>query len=237
MILASPFRVSSSTVSSTVSAGDLENARRRRGKQRGSASHDGDGDGDAASGYSYYSDELCVICQCDFEAGDLQRVLHCNHAFHAECVDRWLTQESAVCPICKADARQAGGSRPANDGGSGNTGESVAITSVILVGSDGSAQSIAAGGSIGAATATPTVQWMVAGPASFASILAPVVFGRTYSHTHPTFRRPLAHSADVQRYQRWRQRIVIPRQFWSICRRFLVQNVSSVRRLKKKEIF
>ena len=46
--------------------------------------------------------------------------------------------------------------------------ESVAITSVILVGSDGSAQSIAAGGSIGAATATPTVQWMVAGPASFA---------------------------------------------------------------------
>ena len=32
----------------------------------------------------------CVICMCDFENGQLLRVLPCNHEFHTKCVDKWL---------------------------------------------------------------------------------------------------------------------------------------------------
>merc|ERR1712032_195459 len=32
----------------------------------------------------------CAVCLFDFEDQDRIRVLQCEHAFHAECVDQWL---------------------------------------------------------------------------------------------------------------------------------------------------
>mmetsp|Transcript_9032 Transcript_9032/g.14650 ORF Transcript_9032/g.14650 Transcript_9032/m.14650 type:complete len:135 (-) Transcript_9032:143-547(-) len=46
----------------------------------------------------------CCICLEDQVVGQLVRRLPCMHAFHRECIDRWL-QEKSSCPICKKSAR------------------------------------------------------------------------------------------------------------------------------------
>lgn len=47
--------------------------------------------------------ETCPICIVDFEEGDDLRVLPCEgkHRFHQSCVDPWLLELSASCPICR----------------------------------------------------------------------------------------------------------------------------------------
>ena len=47
----------------------------------------------------------CSVCMCDYEAGDRLCVLPCMHAFHAECVGRWL-ESKPTCPVCMRDCRQ-----------------------------------------------------------------------------------------------------------------------------------
>lgn len=47
----------------------------------------------------------CSICTEDFEAGQDQRVLPCDHRFHPECVDPWLLNVSGTCPLCRIDLR------------------------------------------------------------------------------------------------------------------------------------
>ncbi|PSR70731.1 hypothetical protein PHLCEN_2v13388 [Hermanssonia centrifuga] len=49
--------------------------------------------------------ETCPICIVDFEEGDDLRVLPCegHHRFHQQCVDQWLLELSASCPICRQD--------------------------------------------------------------------------------------------------------------------------------------
>ncbi|KAJ2036282.1 hypothetical protein H4S04_008804, partial [Coemansia sp. S16] len=49
----------------------------------------------------------CSICLAPFESADVVRVLVCGHTYHTECIDVWLTQRSARCPICKTDIRNA----------------------------------------------------------------------------------------------------------------------------------
>ncbi|KAJ1881484.1 hypothetical protein H4R99_004088 [Coemansia sp. RSA 1722] len=58
------------------------------------------------SGLRYASPE-CTICLVSYEKADVVRILSCSHTYHADCIDVWLTERSARCPICKMDIRQA----------------------------------------------------------------------------------------------------------------------------------
>ncbi|SNX87858.1 uncharacterized protein MEPE_06569 [Melanopsichium pennsylvanicum] len=57
--------------------------------------------------------ERCLVCLEDWKDEDDCRVLACKHAFHATCVDRWLSSSSNTCPMCRRqgvakDGRRAG---------------------------------------------------------------------------------------------------------------------------------
>lgn len=43
----------------------------------------------------------CAICLCEFNDGDKLKVLRCGHSFHSECIDPWLINEKALCPVCR----------------------------------------------------------------------------------------------------------------------------------------
>ncbi|KAL9547789.1 hypothetical protein MBANPS3_005992 [Mucor bainieri] len=47
-----------------------------------------------------YEPSNCVICLDPFENGDILRRLPCNHEYHRDCVDVWLTKKCGSCPLC-----------------------------------------------------------------------------------------------------------------------------------------
>ncbi len=50
--------------------------------------------------------ERCAICVEDFNHGENLRWLPCDHCFHPECIDEWLTGHSSLCPLCKNSVRK-----------------------------------------------------------------------------------------------------------------------------------
>ena len=47
----------------------------------------------------------CSICTEEFQRGEDQRVLPCDHRFHPACIDPWLLNVSGTCPLCRIDLR------------------------------------------------------------------------------------------------------------------------------------
>lgn len=43
----------------------------------------------------------CRVCLSEFEEGEKIRDLQCKHKFHKDCLDRWLQQGWATCPLCR----------------------------------------------------------------------------------------------------------------------------------------
>ena len=42
----------------------------------------------------------CSICHSQIEQNSIVRHLHCNHIFHANCIDQWFSQH-INCPLCR----------------------------------------------------------------------------------------------------------------------------------------
>ncbi|XP_057433755.1 RING-H2 finger protein ATL66-like [Lotus japonicus] len=52
-----------------------------------------------------WEDMECSICLGEFRDGEKLKVLPaCEHSFHCECVDKWLTHHSS-CPLCRASLK------------------------------------------------------------------------------------------------------------------------------------
>ncbi|EME43848.1 hypothetical protein DOTSEDRAFT_44183 [Dothistroma septosporum NZE10] len=48
------------------------------------------------------SGQRCLVCLCDFEAKEVARkLIKCNHLYHKECIDQWLTTGRNSCPLCR----------------------------------------------------------------------------------------------------------------------------------------
>ncbi|KAJ1394143.1 Zinc finger, RING-type [Sesbania bispinosa] len=43
----------------------------------------------------------CTVCLSEFEEGDKVRKLKCKHMFHRDCLDKWLQEYWATCPLCR----------------------------------------------------------------------------------------------------------------------------------------
>ncbi len=43
----------------------------------------------------------CSVCMEEYVQGEVTRRLPCTHVFHKACIDKWLLQCNASCPICK----------------------------------------------------------------------------------------------------------------------------------------
>jgi len=59
-----------------------------------------------AGGQNCGEPEECPVCFASYEVGDELRTLPCMHAFHVECIDRWLTsgrEGASACPVCHCD--------------------------------------------------------------------------------------------------------------------------------------
>ncbi|KAJ1940563.1 hypothetical protein EC988_006998, partial [Linderina pennispora] len=56
-----------------------------------------------------YLSAECTICLLPFQTSDVVRALMCGHMFHVHCIDVWLVQRSARCPLCKLDTRRSVG--------------------------------------------------------------------------------------------------------------------------------
>ena len=48
-------------------------------------------------------EEKCSICMSEMEEGEVVSTLKCNHKYHKECVEEYLSQHSNKCPICRAN--------------------------------------------------------------------------------------------------------------------------------------
>jgi hypothetical protein len=46
----------------------------------------------------------CSVCMEEIETKKLHRELRCKHVFHPECVDKWLLERNATCPLCREKA-------------------------------------------------------------------------------------------------------------------------------------
>jgi len=48
----------------------------------------------------------CVICLDSFEKDSKLRILKCDHGFHVDCIDKWLTDCNYKCPVCRDDSNE-----------------------------------------------------------------------------------------------------------------------------------
>ncbi|KAI3395110.1 hypothetical protein diail_1790, partial [Diaporthe ilicicola] len=79
------------------------------------------------------SGDTCAICIDTLEDDDDVRGLTCGHAFHAVCLDPWLTSRRACCPLCKADYYTP---KPRQPQAEGTAGEGTQVGPTVSIAQD-----------------------------------------------------------------------------------------------------
>jgi hypothetical protein len=52
-----------------------------------------------------HKDTECSICLESFILDEDIKVLNCQHIFHPDCINNWLTKCKTTCPVCRKDQR------------------------------------------------------------------------------------------------------------------------------------
>nr|XP_004490370.1 RING-H2 finger protein ATL47-like [Cicer arietinum] len=47
----------------------------------------------------------CAVCLCQIKEGDEIRVLRCEHMYHINCLDKWISFKTDTCPLCRESLR------------------------------------------------------------------------------------------------------------------------------------
>lgn len=50
--------------------------------------------------------KACPICLEDYNKESQLRILKCEHSFHPDCIDKWLTDCDYKCPVCRDDTNK-----------------------------------------------------------------------------------------------------------------------------------
>ena len=50
--------------------------------------------------------KTCPICLEDYNKESQLRILKCEHSFHPDCIDEWLTNCDYKCPVCRDDTNK-----------------------------------------------------------------------------------------------------------------------------------
>lgn len=45
--------------------------------------------------------DICSVCQENFNNDEIVKILPCNHYFHKDCIEQWLSNYHHKCPICR----------------------------------------------------------------------------------------------------------------------------------------
>lgn len=44
----------------------------------------------------------CIVCQDDYQEGELAKKMPCGHLYHRQCLDMWLEKDNS-CPTCRTE--------------------------------------------------------------------------------------------------------------------------------------
>ncbi|KAJ2616724.1 hypothetical protein H4S08_000660 [Coemansia sp. RSA 1365] len=98
-----PHTIAQGSLSSEATRDDATTCNVTNADQKGHKNSNGEAKNPIFPG-ALVESEACTICLGDIVQGErLVRLVPCNHQFHSDCVNRWLTQKSTLCPLCKAD--------------------------------------------------------------------------------------------------------------------------------------
>lgn len=62
----------------------------------------GDGKGDQTRGLGDGGDHACAVCLGDItEEVKVYDLPQCEHIFHSDCLDRWVSHKHYTCPLCR----------------------------------------------------------------------------------------------------------------------------------------
>lgn len=75
--------------------------------------------------------DTCPICLNEYEEGVKIRILPCEHAYHIECIDKWLLRNNRFCPVCKRRVLPGGSDSESSDESTGNATASNTSSAII----------------------------------------------------------------------------------------------------------